>query len=84
MSLNPIDRPFSAADQRGADLLRAKQQLDESERLIERQKQMVARLHKEGRPTERALQVLSMLESGHLQMRNFLEVLKARKWREDQ
>jgi hypothetical protein len=83
MSTNLPEPPVSNQRRRG-DLLRAKQHMDESERLIERQKRLVAKLYNEGWPTGRALKVLSKLESGCLQRRDCFELLKTRIWREDE
>ena len=66
----------------GADLFRAKQYLDESERLVERQKQLVSSLRNAGRPIQRAEAVLSSLESGCSQMRNYMMMLRELTWRQ--
>jgi hypothetical protein len=66
----------------GADLFRAKQYLDESERLVDRQKQLVRNLRKAGRPVEKAEAVLSVLESGCLQIRNYTMMLASLTWRQ--
>ena len=64
----------------GADLFRAKQYVAESEKLVERQKQLLSKLRKEGRSIERAEAILSTLESGCLQMRNYVMMLTALNW----
>jgi hypothetical protein len=66
----------------GADLFRAKQYLDESERLVVRQKLLVSNLRKTGRPIQRAEAVLSSLESGCSQMRNYMMMLRELTWRQ--
>jgi hypothetical protein len=67
----------------GADLFRAKQYVEESEKLVERQKQLLTKLRKEGRPVEKAEAILSMLESGCLQMRNYVMMLTASTWHQN-
>jgi hypothetical protein len=62
---------------RSTDLLRARQYLADSEKLLQRQKDLICKLQRQGRPMERALAVLAALQTGCIQLRNYLDVVTA-------
>jgi hypothetical protein len=62
------------------DLLRAVHYVAEGELQIASQKQLIRNLRCKGRSTTQAEVILAALERSHLQMRNYLEILRELKF----